>query len=392
MVKLVAVTALAVLICGVNPSVGGGWQDERAKQVMSWAEGHYREGERAFAGGEYDRARREFDQAVDLILMSGLDVRADPELRVYYRNLIERINRYQVASFEQGAGFSQQRYEPSPLDKIASLSEAELEQEGMSEEDPNGSKFNFKFSFAPPVRQFINYFAHGRGRDMLQVGLQRSARYRLMAERIFKEEGVPTDLIWMAQIESGWNPYALSSAGAKGIWQFIPSTALRFGLWQDYWIDERSNPEKSTRAAARYLRWLADRYGGNWELALAAYNAGERAIDSAIARAGSHDFWQLRGGGYIPQETRNYVPAILAVIAIAKNPNLYGLEIPPAIPYHYQVRAVVKQTDLRSLARKLGISHGALAELNPELHRGVTPPRKHLIRIPASHLNQAGQE
>lgn len=376
---------------GAAPSAGQGWHNERAQQVASRAEGHYREGERAYASGEYDRARREFDQAIDLILMSGLDVRADPELRIYYRDLIERINRYQMASFEQGAGFSLQRYEPSPLDKIASLSEAELEQEGMSEEEA-GSDFNFKFTFAPPVRQFVNYFARGPGRDMLQVGLQRSARYRLMAERIFKEEGVPTDLIWMAQVESGWNPYALSRAGAKGIWQFIPSTALRFGLWQDYWIDERSNPEKSTRAAARYLRWLADRYGGNWELALAAYNAGERAIDSAIARAGSRDFWHLRSGGYIPQETRNYVPAILAVIAIAKNPKLYGLEVPPAMPYRYEVRAVAKQTDLRSLAKKLGISHVALAELNPELHRGITPPRKHLIRIPAAHSNQSGQE
>ena len=166
----------------------------------------------------------------------------------------------------------------------------------------------------------------------MEAGLQRSVRFRDMAQRIFKQEGVPTDLIWLAQVESLWNPNAYSWAAARGIWQFIPSTGARFGLTQNYWVDERSNPEKSTVSAARYLKWLSNRYKGDWQLALAAYNTGEGNMNSAIARSGSRDFWKIHRGGYIAQETRNYVPAILAVVTIAKNPKKYGFDLQLHIP------------------------------------------------------------
>jgi membrane-bound lytic murein transglycosylase D len=218
----------------------------------------------------------------------------------------------------------------------------------------------------------------------MEAGLRRSARYRELATRVFKEEGVPTDLVWLAQIESGWNPYALSSASAKGIWQFIPSTGQRFGLSQNYWVDERSNPEKSTRAAARYLKWLAQRYKNNWELALAAYNSGEGNVDSAIARAGGADFWRIHRSGYLPRETRNYVPAILAVVTIAKDADRYGFDVPSSYPYRYETRPVAKQTDLRSLARRFKVPYNQLLDSNPELQRGVTPPGNHLVRVPAA--------
>jgi len=132
------------------------------------------------------------------------------------------------------------------------------------------------------------------------------------------------------------------------------------------------------------LKWLATRYRGDWTLALAAYNTGEGNIDSAIARSGSRDFWRIHKSGFIAQETRNYVPAILAVITIAKNPAKYGLQLPPAYPYRYETRMIVSQTELRPLAKKLKISYGALLEMNPELQRGVTPPGKHTLRIPAA--------
>ncbi len=356
-------------------------------QIKVRAEMHYQKGQQAYTNGEYDLARREFDMAVDEILFGSIDVKSDDELRIYYRELIEKINRYQVASLEQkDGGFSEQRYEPSPLDKIASLSEAELEEVAA---DPDVSveaepRFNFKFTMSQSVRQFISYFTKGRGRATMEAGLLRSVRYREMAERIFKEEQIPTDLIWLAQIESSWNPYAYSSAAAKGIWQFIPATGSRFGLVQNYWVDERSHPEKSTRAAARYLKWLAKRYNGDWMLALAAYNTGEGNIDSAISRSGSRDFWRIHRGGYIAQETRNYVPAILAVVSIAKSPSKYGFELPTAYPYKYETRMIAGQTDLRPLAKRLKLSYSTLLELNPELQRGVTPPGKHPLRVPAS--------
>jgi membrane-bound lytic murein transglycosylase D len=370
----------------------GSFQDNKRGQVqrlINTAETHFQKGQKAYTGGEYDQARREFDEAVDTILIDSIDVRSDDELRVYYRELIEKINRYQIASLEQkDGGFHEQRYEPSPLDKLASLSEADLEEVAAADDDLT-TRFNFDFTSALPVRQFISYFSQGRGRSTMAAGLQRSVRFRGMAERIFKEEGVPTDLIWLAQVESGWNPYAFSSAAAKGIWQFIPSTGSRFGLTQNYWVDERSNPEKSTVAAARYLKWLSKRYSGNWALALAAYNTGEGNVDSAIARSGSRDFWRLHRN--LAQETRNYVPAILAVVTIAKNPKKYGFEMPPSYPYRYQTRAVTAQTDLRPLAKKLKISYGALLDMNPELQRGMTPPGKHVIRIPASLAARVGE-
>jgi membrane-bound lytic murein transglycosylase D len=345
---------------------------------------HFQRGEQAYKSGQYDMARREFDEAVDSILTAPINIANDDELRAYYRELIEKINRYQIISMEQkDGGFSEQRYEPSPLDKLASLSEAELEEVAADDEVIN-ARFNFNFESAYPIKQFISYFTRGRGRATMEAGLSRSVRYRAMAERIFKEEGVPTDLIWLAQVESGWNPYALSSAAAKGMWQFVPATGSRFGLQQNYWVDERANPEKSTHAAARYLKFLATRYHNDWALALAAYNTGEGNVDAAIARAGTRDFWRLHRSGHLAQETRNYVPAILAVVTIAKSPKQYGFDLPPAYPYRYETRLIAKQTDLRPLAKKLNISYGALLELNPELQRGTTPPGKHALRIPAA--------
>lgn len=384
---LMALSCLGALASQGDPVSRPSPQDAKqgvVRKIINGAEMHYQRGEKAYGVGEYDVARREFDEAVDTILTESIDVRSDEELRIYYRELIEKVNHYQIAALEQKAGgFAEQRFDPSPLDKIASLSDADLEEVGAADEEGAASRFNFDFTSELPVRQFINYFTRGRGRATMEAGLLRSVRFREMAQRIFKQEGVPTDLVWLAQVESGWNPNAYSWAAAKGLWQFIPSTGARFGLTQTYWVDERSDPEKSTLSAARYLKWLSTRYKGDWQLALAAYNTGEGNVDGAIARSGSRDFWRLHRGGYIAQETRNYVPAILAVVTIAKSPKKYGFEMPLAYPYKYQTRLVASQTDLRPLAKKLKISYGALLDLNPELQRGVTPPGKHVIRIPA---------
>jgi membrane-bound lytic murein transglycosylase D len=381
--SLILVILLALSANGARAQ----FQDEKqnqVKRIIDAAEARFQRGQAAYANGQYDLARREFDQAVDTILIDSIDVRSDDQLRIYYRDLIERINRYQIAALEQkDGGFNEQRYEPSPLDKLASLSDAELDEAGTDDLEI-ATSFNFNFSTSYPVRQFISYFTRGRGRATMEAGLQRSVRFREMAQRVFKEEGVPTDLIWLAQVESSWNPYAYSSAAAKGIWQFIPATGARFGLRQNYWIDERSNPEKSTQAAARYLKWLGNRYKGDWTLALAAYNTGEHNVDSAMNRAGSRDFWKLHREGYLARETRNYVPAILAVVTIAKNAKQYGFELPPAYPYRYETKLVAAQTELRPFAKKLNVPYSALMELNPELQRGVTPPGKHVIKVPAS--------
>jgi len=217
----------------------------------------------------------------------------------------------------------------------------------------------------------------------MEAGLQRAGRYRQMAERVFKEERVPTDLIWLAQAESVWKPNAMSRAAARGIWQFVPSTGSRYGLAQTAWIDDRSNPEKSTRAAARYLRWLHDHFAGDWLLAMAAYNAGENRVDEAIARCGYADFWELHRRGLLPNETRNYVPTILAIMIVSKNQKRYGFNVNPDPVLAYETYELPGQTDLRVIADICGVPGETLQDLNPELRRGTSPPgERYTIKLP----------
>jgi membrane-bound lytic murein transglycosylase D len=178
----------------------------------------------------------------------------------------------------------------------------------------------------PQVAAFVHYYSKGAGRNTMRTGLVRSVNYRPLAEQIFKEEGVPTDLVWLAQVESGWRSAALSPAGALGVWQFMPATGQRFGLRQAGAMDERMDFAKSTRAAARYLKTLNQRYSGDWHLAIAAYNCGEGNVDKAIGRAGVRDFWTIRRLGLLPNETANYVPAVLATALIASNPDSFVLD------------------------------------------------------------------
>jgi membrane-bound lytic murein transglycosylase D len=244
------------------------------------------------------------------------------------------------------------------------------------------AKLDFKFRPNALIQSFINYYL-GRGRETMEQGLRRSGRFLEMAQRIFKEEGVPQDIAWLGQVESAWSPVARSWAAAVGLWQFIPDTGSRFGLRQDYYVDERSSFEKATRASARYLKWLAERYDGNWELAMAAYNSGEGRIDSAIARSGYADFWEIYARGLIPQETRNYVPNILAVILIAKNPEKYGFSVKPEPPLKYDHVKVNNLVDLRLVSDATDTPYEMLLALNPDLKRAVTPPGvEHLLRVP----------
>lgn len=184
------------------------------------------------------------------------------------------------------------------------------------------------FDMTPEVETFLKYYTQGRGRHTAIRGVFRSAQYREQAAQIFREEGVPTDLIWLAQVESVWQPKAVSGAGAAGIWQFIPATGERFGMSCTCdENDERADFEKSTRGAAKYLAWLNKRYHGNWPLAIGAYNCGEGAMDRAIARNGGvEDFWTIARAGYLPNETMNYVPAVLAATLFGTDPTRYDLD------------------------------------------------------------------
>lgn len=347
------------------------------QKIIEAAEESYRQGQEAFRKGQLEVARKLFDHAIDSILTSGIDLRTNSRFQAYFDDLVDRIHKHYTRPVEDRVEI----VEPALLDQFAQISEAELATK--PGDTKIFGKYDFDFSIAPPVLQFMDFFMSGRGRSTMEAGLQRSGRYREMAERIFKEERVPLDLIWLAQAESVWKPNALSRASAKGIWQFIPSTGLRYGLQQTFWVDERSQPEKSTRAAARYLRWLYDHFAGDWLLAMAAYNSGEGRVDDAIARCGYADFWELHRRGLLPRETRNYVPIILSIIITSKNQKRYGLNVKADPPLAYDTFELPSQTDLKVVSDLLGLPYETVQEMNPELRRGVSPPdHKYTIRLP----------
>ena len=359
------------------------------QSVIDRAEESYLRGEEASSKGLSDIARKMFDNALDTVLQSGLDLKTDTKLAAYYRALLDRIHKHEAQPGDlHDAADLPEVAEPSVLDEVSEIKEADL-----TMITPEGVKifgrYDFEFAVAPPVFQFINFFVAGRGHSTMEIGLQRSGRYRQMVEKIFKEERVPLDLMWLAQAESVWKPNALSRAAAKGIWQFIPSTGTRYGLTQTTWIDERSQPEKSTRAAARYLRWLHDHFEGDWLLAMAAYNSGENRVDSAIARCGYADFWELYRRGLLPSETRNYVPCILSIIIISKNQKRYGFDITPESPLNYDTFEVPGQTDLKVVADLVGVPYESIQDLNAELRRGTSPAGEpYTIKLPKGTKKQ----
>lgn len=356
--------------------------DAQTRAVIDRAQNLFEMGEAAFRQNDLDRARRSFDDAVDAILASNVDIRKNEPLQAYYRELIEKVHHHQMMAQDvEAQGFSEQAYVPAESE-LATLSDSDLASLGDAELTSLDGDYDFKFTVDSPVFQFVSYFTVGRGRGTMESGLRRSGRYRKMAEKIFKEEGVPTDLIWLAQVESVWKPAALSHAAAKGIWQFIPSTGRRFGLDQDHWVDERSDPEMSTRAAARYLKFLNNYFAGDWLLAMAAYNSGEGNVSKAIARSGYADFWEIHRAGFLPTETRNYVPAILAVIIVANNQKRYNFQIIPEHELKYDLAQVSSQTDLDVVADLCGTSPDVIRDLNPHLRRDMTPPGANYVKVP----------
>jgi len=391
-------------------------EDPRVTKIVEDAEKHFRLGELNLKDQKRQAAREEFDKAVDTVLESGMDVRSNPRLNRYYLELVERVYRYEVPQNVPGArpangaafqtvaqtdgqqtaapveiGFVDQKFEPSPLDDLRNLkldeSESKVSDEDVAKlESEIKNTLDFSFTPHPLVQGFINYY-QGRGRATMETGLRRSGQYMAMARKIFREEGVPEDIVWLGQVESAWRPTARSWAAASGLWQFIPGTGSRFGLRQTAYIDERNSFEKATRASARYLKWLHDQFG-NWELAMGAYNTGEGNIQRAIGRAGVRDFWAIYP--YIAQETRNYVPNILAVILIAKNPEKYGFHsVQRMTPLAYDTVSVPSATSLQLVAALTDTSVDNIRALNPELRRDTTPPGEgYLLRVPPKRGHQ----
>jgi len=219
---------------------------------------------------------------------------------------------------------------------------------------------------------FLDRFTRER-REVINQWLTRSGRFLDMIRETLSRHGLPEELAFTAMIESGFNPIATSHAGARGLWQFMATTARRYGLRVDHWVDERLDPEKSTMAAAAYLRDLYNLFG-SWFLAQAAYNAGEGTVARAIRATGSSDFWALARTSFLHRETKEFVPQILAATHIGREPIRYGFEPPQPSPPAEERVAVPGSTDLRWVSASSGIAIETLRSLNPVLVRGVTPP------------------
>jgi len=243
--------------------------------------------------------------------------------------------------------------------------------------------FEYPVEYNKEVRHWIKYF-QGSGRLAFSRWLSRSSRYLPSINKIFKEEGLPTDLAYIAMIESGLTSHAVSHAKAVGPWQFIASTGERFGLETNWWLDERRDFQKSTRAAAKYLKHLYSMFDC-WNLAAASYNAGENRIARAMAKYQTRDFWEIARLGVLARETNNYVPKLIATMLIAKTPSLYGFKnIQKQKPLEFEYIYVPGGTRLETLASQAGLSKSSLKELNPELIRGYIPVQAggREIRIP----------
>jgi membrane-bound lytic murein transglycosylase D len=352
--------------------------------LISQVEKEYKTGQDDYQAGHLDAAKESFDRAFNLLLGSSLDVRSDERLQQEFDRVLDGVNGLELQALQEGDGFGEQQSEPAPIDEA---NEATLPVDpnvkAKAEAEVKATHSDLPLMMTDPVAGYISYFSN-RGRGTLERALARSGLYHDMIQRVLKEEGVPQDLIYLAQAESGFHPLALSRAGARGMWQFMASRAKGYGLERDWWVDERQDPEKSTRAAAHHLKDLYSEFG-DWYLAMAAYNSGPGTVQSAVKRTGYADYWQLYKRNVLPKETRNYVPIILAVTIMAKNPEQYGLDkIVTEKPVAYDALKIDYPVDLRLVAECVDASASALQDLNPSLLRLTTPKdREFELHLPA---------
>jgi membrane-bound lytic murein transglycosylase D len=353
------------------------------------AEKKYQDGLTQYHAGKQDQAKQNFDDALNSLLSSNLDIRSDARLQKEFDRIVQGVNELYpggtAADIEQAeAQEPQQKSEPAPIDQTNELSpSADARTKAKAEADVKNTRSDLPLMMTDQVAGFIAYFSnHGRG--IFERALARSGRYREMMLPILKEEGVPQDLIYLAQAESGFHALAVSRVGARGIWQFMGSRARGYGLHHNIYVDDRQDPEKSTRAAARHLKDLYNQFG-DWYLAMAAYNSGPGTVQAAVKRTGYADFWELYNRNVLPKETKNYVPIILAVTIMAKNPAQYGLQdVVMERPAEYDTVTIDYPVDLRLVAECVGSTPSELQDLNPSLLRMTTPRTgKFELHLPA---------
>jgi len=347
--------------------------DRAVQQLIARAESAYSSGVQNYRGQRLEAARADFDRAVDMMLTSGMDLKSDAQLSDEFDKLLNSINSLEMSALKQGTGFSAP-IEAAPLDNSGELTfppDAALT--AKVQEELKTTQSDFPLVVNDYVAGFINYFTNSpAGHAHLVRSLERAGKYKDMISNVLKQEGVPQDLIYLAVTESGFQPQALNArSGAGGMWQFMPTGA--YGLARNGWVDERFDPEKSSRAYAKYIKSLYNQFG-DWYLAMAAYDWGPGYVQRSVMRTGYADYWELYRRNALPQETKNYVPGIIAAIIMAKNPKQYGLEgLVPDPPVTSDTVTVNYPVDLRLVADVTETPLPDIVVLNPSLLRMSTP-------------------
>lgn len=350
-------------------------EQRKAQKLIAEADRVFSSGQGHYSKGELVKAKADFDKAVDMMLASGLDIKADPQLDDEFNRILDAVNALEMEALKQGNGFT-----PAP-----ELTPSEAANDVTFVVDPNivakakaelaTTKSDLPLVINDYVASYINFFANTqRGHNTLKHSLERSGRYKAMIERVLNQEGVPQDLIYLAVAESAFQPQVVNrGSGAGGMWQFMPHDPY-YGLASNGYVDERFDPEKSTRAYARYMKFLYNQLG-DWYLAMAGYNWGAGAVQHAVQKTGYADFWELYKRNNLPQQTKEYVPEILAAIIISRNLKQYGFDDitldPPVasdtVPIDYSV-------DIRLVADVVDKDPQEIMALNPSLLRLTTPP------------------
>jgi membrane-bound lytic murein transglycosylase D len=357
--------------------------------LVAKVEKEYQAGLANHQAGNTDQAKQNFDNALNALLGSNLDVRSDDRLQKEFDRVVAGVNELYPGGTDTEAGQEsaqepQQKSEPAPIDETNGVAPtAEAGVKAKAEAEIKHTRSDLPLMMTDQVAGYISYFS-GHGRGVFERALARSGRYHDMIVSTLKDEGVPQDLIYLAQAESGFHPLAVSRVGARGIWQFMGSRARGYGLSHSMYVDDRQDPEKSTRAAAHHLKDLYNQFG-DWYLAMAAYNSGPGTVQAAVKRTGYADFWELYRRNVLPKETRNYVPIILAMTIVSKNLSQYGFDdVSMEEPAKFDTVTINYPVDLRLVAECVNSTAPELQELNPSLLRLTTPREgKFDLHLPA---------
>jgi membrane-bound lytic murein transglycosylase D len=344
------------------------------RALIQQVEDAYSKGEADYRRGKLPEAKAEFDRAVDLMLSSRIDIHSDAELQAEFDRIVDAVNSLEMDALKEGNGFAP-KIEPSPADVASDVTfEVDPNIVAKAQTDLATTKSDLPLVVNDYVAGYINFFANSqRGHNVLLHSFQRAGRYKEMIERVMAEEGVPHDLIYLAVAESGFQPRALNAqSGAGGMWQFMPYG--NYGLTRNGYVDERFDPEKSTRAYARYMKFIYDQLG-DWYLAMAAYDWGAGNVQRAVQKTGYADYWELYKRNNLPGETKSYVPEILAAIIIANHPTQYGFdELTLDPPVLTDTVTINYSVDLHLVSDLVGAPMDELVALNPSLLRFTTPP------------------